>query len=151
VERGKARIKHGHSSSGKLTPTYSAWTGMLTRCRNPKDKNYENYGGRGITVCNSWLDFPAFLADMGEAPPGMSLDRIDVNGGYEPGNCRWATADQQSNNKRNNVFFEFQGERLTAPQWARKLGMKRVTLERRLNFYGWSIEKALTTPVLERK
>src|SRR6516164_1163876 len=92
--------KHGHNKVGKRTRTYRAWANMLTRCRNPKSGRWESYGGRGITVCERWLIFINFLADMGECPPGMYLDRIDVNGNYELGNCRWATASENSRNRR---------------------------------------------------
>lgn len=88
--------RHGHYRSR----TYRSWYSMKTRCANPANNNYVNYGARGITVCDEWQDFPAFLADMGVRPSGMSLDRIDVNGNYEPHNCRWATAYQQAQNKR---------------------------------------------------
>jgi hypothetical protein len=79
---------------------------MKDRCTNQNHKSYNNYGGRGITVCERWMDFRNFLQDMGERPEGMSIDRIDVNGDYEPGNCRWATAQQQSLNKRNSTSLE---------------------------------------------
>ena len=79
---------------------------MQNRCRNPDFKDWEHYGGRGIKVCERWSDFYNFLQDMGERPDGMSIDRIDVNGDYEPGNCRWATAKQQSLNKRNSISLE---------------------------------------------
>jgi hypothetical protein len=84
----------------KVTPAYNAWRSMRQRCGNPKCRNYPNYGGRGIVVCFRWELFDNFLADMGERPPGRSLDRIDNNGNYEPGNCRWATHSQQQANKR---------------------------------------------------
>jgi len=97
-----APIKHEQCWS----PTYSSWAGMKDRCTNQNHKSYNNYGGRGITVCERWMDFRNFLEDMGERPEGMSIDRIDVNGDYEPGNCRWATAEQQSLNKRNSTSLE---------------------------------------------
>ena len=82
------------------TPTYRSWASMIQRCTNEKRHNYAYYGGRGITVCVRWRDFDAFLADMGERPDGTTLDRIDNEGNYEPGNCEWATPKQQSNNRR---------------------------------------------------
>lgn len=97
--RAKGRnVTHGMSA----TPTYRTWSAMRKRCTNPADQAFHNYGGRGITVCARWQRFEAFLEDMGEAPPGMEIDRRDVDGGYHPDNCRWATPIQQANNKRNN-------------------------------------------------
>lgn len=92
---------HGHAPKGKPSSAYSTWCSMKRRCFNPKDKAWKHYGGRGITVCDRWRDsFESFLADMGEPPPGLSLDRRENNGNYEPGNCRWATQSEQVNNSR---------------------------------------------------
>ena len=93
---------HGQAVRGHMTPTYNSWMQMRRRCRDPKHGQWANYGGRGITVCDRWRDsFANFLADMGERPDGTSIDRIDNDGNYEPGNCRWATPLEQSHNKRN--------------------------------------------------
>ena len=105
-------------------PLYHTWYGMLARCQNPKAQSYRNYGGRGITVCDRWHKFENFYADMGDRPSNKhSIDRIDVDGPYSPENCRWATWEEQANNKRNTVWIEFQGERLSAAQWGRRLGV----------------------------
>jgi len=110
---------HGHASKTKYgcqSKTYIAWVNMKGRCLNPQSTYYPYYGGRGITVCDEWLQFTNFLNDMGESPAGLTLDRIDNDGHYEPGNCRWVSMKIQSNNRRargtafiNNYFGEIQG------------------------------------------
>ncbi len=93
-------FRHGHCVDGKTSRTYNAWVNMNSRCFNPKADKYRWYGGRGITVHDSWCrSFTNFLADMGECPPDLTLDRIDNNGNYEPGNCRWATWELQELNR----------------------------------------------------
>lgn len=92
-------FRHGHTT-GKFSPTYQSWCSMIQRCTNPNRESWPYYGGRGITVCPRWMSFDNFLEDMGERPPGLSLDRIDNDGNYEPGNCRWATPEEQHANRR---------------------------------------------------
>ena len=120
---------------------------MLTRCTNVNDEHYELWGGRGIKVCDRWrTSFKNFYADMGDRPEGLSLDRIDNDGDYEPSNCRWATQKQQQNNRRNNTSLAFNGLTATMSDWADRLGISKVTLCARLTRYGWSVERALSTP-----
>lgn len=116
------------------TKLYRVYRGMLQRCNNPNTVHYKNYGGRGITVCARWAEsFEAFRSDMGEPPADhLSLDRIDNDRGYEPGNCRWATDKDQARNTRRNVWVEHNGERLLATDWARKLGISRQRFDQRL-------------------
>jgi len=101
--RVEPRWRHGHAgthSGRKATRTYKAWQHMKDRCLNPNDGNYHYYGGRGITITPRWMDFVNFLADMGEVPEGLTLERINNDGNYEPGNCKWVTWAEQSTNKR---------------------------------------------------
>jgi hypothetical protein len=127
-------------------PLYSIWQLMLTRCRNPNHPYFRVYGGRGITVCARWHDFKLFLEDMGPRPPGHSIDRIDNDGNYEPGNCRWATPLQQSRNSSWNRMVTYNGETKCAAEWAEALNLPYKTLTARLRA-GWSAERALLEPV----
>jgi hypothetical protein len=94
------QLRHGHTWAGGGTPTYKTWSSMVRRCSNPKAGGWERYGGRGIKVCERWLKFDNFLADMGKRPPNLTLDRKNNDGNYEPGNCRWATRSEQQHNRR---------------------------------------------------
>jgi hypothetical protein len=118
---------------------------MLKRCRNPNDKQYRNYGGRGITVCDRWNEYENFHADMGERPEGMTLDRINNDGNYEPSNCRWATRKQQQNNRRVTVRVVFRGESLTYKEISDITGVGDAIIRSR-HANGWDLEKAATTP-----
>lgn len=115
-------VMHGHASPKKLgskhSPEYNTWLGMIQRCHNPNNKYYGNYGGRGIVVCERWRKFVNFLDDMQCKPsPKHSIDRIDNNGNYEPGNCRWATRREQNLNRRNTIFVAIGGVAKTIPEW----------------------------------
>lgn len=107
-------LKHGMEG----TPTYASWSSMKSRCNNENDANYSGYGGRGVRVCDEWFDFINFFNDMGLKPQDKTLDRIDVNGNYEPSNCRWATLKTQQRNRRNSVFVEHNGVDIPVPEYA---------------------------------
>jgi hypothetical protein len=127
-------------------PLYHVWRNMMKRCHDPRNKAWEHYGKRGITVCQSWRDIRNFIADMGPSyQEGLQIDRIDTNGDYEPPNCRWATRKEQGRNKRNNVILEHNGERMPFSAWAERMNLSEATIRRRLE-YGWDISRALTTP-----
>lgn len=137
-------LKHGHKTSTYRSRAYTAWVNMKKRCGTPGDRDYKNWGGRGIFVCDEWLNsFPNFLRDMGEPPPKHTIDRIDNNKGYFKENCRWVTRAQQSLNKRNNVRYQAFGEFLTLSEWSRKTGIGRITLLKRLQ-RGVPVEQALS-------
>lgn len=129
------------------TRLYYIWSHMKQRCYNENETNYHKYGARGIKVCGEWLDdFMAFRkwALSNGYRDDLTLDRIDFNGNYEPSNCRWATYIQQANNTRKNHLLTFNGETHTLTEWSRIVKIKRPTIERRINKYGWSVEEALT-------
>ena len=133
----------------KFEREYKSWHAAKRRCVNPDDGDYKWYGGRGIKMCPRWSGaegFKNFMDDMGPCPKGMTLDRDDNNGDYEPGNCKWSDQIDQHNNRTDNVFIEFDGKRLTVAQWERETGIKRHVLYGRVK-YGWSAERTLTTPV----
>lgn len=119
---------------------------MFLRCYSPEDKSYHRYGGRGIIVCDRWFDFRNFLADMGEKPSQKhSIDRINNDGNYEPGNCRWATASQQRHNRPDLVMTVVNGTPISAAELAHKLGMRVATVVARVK-YGWSGDRIANTP-----
>ena len=134
-----------HGKTGSIE--YSVWISMKGRCTNPRSDCYDRYGGRGIKVCDRWLNsFENFLADMGPRPSlAYSIDRIDNNGNYEPGNCRWATMKAQGSNKRSNRLLEHNGLAMTISQWTAHLGFGRGLIPNRLKS-GWSVERTLTEP-----
>jgi hypothetical protein len=142
-ETGKRHTTHGQ----KHTPEYSTWCAMKRRCHGANSSGHHKYGARGIAVCQRWRDsFEAFLADVGPRPsPAHTIGRIDNEQGYFPGNVRWETIQEQAHNKRTTRKITHDGLTLSAMQWARKLGIRYMTLIARLN-RGWSVDRALSTP-----
>lgn len=131
---------HGHSFS----TTYKAWQNMKIRCNNKSHKSWPDYGGRGITVCGCWSrSFKSFLTDMGQKPDGMELDRINNDGNYEQGNCRWTTHSINTRNRRSNVLITFNGTTLTLIEWSEKTGISFKALRHRIA-RGWTVERLLT-------
>lgn len=143
----RTNTKHGCSK----TRLYHVWNSMKQRCLNKNQKDYSNYGGRGITVCKEWAEsFEAFRdwALANGYNDELTIDRINSNGNYEPTNCRWVANIKQQNNKRNNHFLTYKGETHTVSEWAKKVGISVTALKQRL-FANWTIEKALTTKLRE--
>lgn len=147
IEAATKRLRtHGLSYAGE----HNVWSHMKSRCYNPGDKRFEHYGGRGISVCPRWRDsFENFIEDMGRRSTGMTLDRIDVNGNYEPSNCRWATMRTQQRNRSNTVMLSVDGESRPLVEWAERFGIGVPTVRLRLK-KGMTPKDALTTPVRQR-
>lgn len=139
------RLREQHGLSGTLQ--YRIWNSMIQRCTNVQNPAYARYGGRGIAVCERWMQsFEVFYSDMGDRPKGMTLDRVDTDGDYEPGNCRWATAKEQARNTRSNRMLSFRGESKCLQEWSDAIGIDKSSLRERLDA-GWSVERALTEPI----
>ncbi|MDZ7905216.1 MAG: hypothetical protein U5N55_05140 [Cypionkella sp.] len=140
-------LKHGMSE----TPEYQAWASMKARCSNPNLENYARYGGRGISVCDAWAQsFDAFFAHMGPRPDGRSLDRIDVDGNYEPGNCRWATASEQSQNRTNTLYVNVDGKMVALSKIEAEMGLTKGVVAARIAM-GWTVDRAISEPQLVKK
>lgn len=143
------RTKHGHASGmwgkkGTWSGEYMTWLNVKTRCFNPRGKRWQNYGGRGITMRPEWADsFEAFLADMGPRPAGHTIERIDNDGDYEPGNCRWASRLEQARNKRTTPLYEWRGQALPIGTIAKATGKNRDTLLGRMK-RGMTLEEAVS-------
>lgn len=137
-------VKHGKAS----TPEYRSWECMKARCLNPNTEGFERYGRRGIKVCDRWLDsFENFFADMGPKPTKRhTIDREDVDGNYEPSNCRWATHSEQCCNKSDNRLLTLNGETLPLIEWSRRFGVASHVIAQRVG-RGWSLQRALTAPI----
>ena len=138
-------LKHGHHRK----PWYSSYKAMMERCYLPSSGNYGRYGGKGVTVCEEWHDINKFAewAEHSGYAPGLTIDRLDPSKGYSPDNCRWATKKQQSNNRKNTIFYTYKGETNALTDWASIFGINRYTLYDRIEKRGWSVERALETPV----
>lgn len=138
--------KHGC----RHTRLYMVWKGMRCRCYTKTSSSFRNYGARGISICDEWNDYKKFKewAETHGYQEGLQIDRIDVNGNYEPSNCRWVGVITNANNKRNNRYIEYNGIIKTMSEWAREYNIKPATLWARLN-KGWSVEKALSQKVVE--
>lgn len=136
--------KHGH---GYDSPTYRSWKVMKNRCTRKSDKQWKDYGGRGIKVCEKWLKFSGFLEDMGIRPEGKTLDRINNDGNYEPHNCRWADLNQQRRNRSDNRLVEYQGKKMPLVSACEAAKLPYGTVRTRLDKYGWSESEALSKPV----
>lgn len=140
-------ITHGMSE----TSEYRSWAEMKSRCLNPKSRRFSYYGGRGITVCERWLDFQNFIDDMGNKPtPEHSIERIDVNGNYEPSNCKWVTFTEQQNNKRNTTMIEYNGKTQSIKDWCRELELNYRTIKDRL-INGWTVKEMFETPKMKSR
>ena len=139
----RAPRKHGHAKKGHVSKTWVSWNKMLVRCNNPKADKFAYYGGRGIRVCERWDEFANFLADMGERPANRTLDRIEVNGNYEPGNCRWATQKEQTRNTRRAHVIEYLGAKMSLAEAAERSGLKYHLVKDRIRA-GWTAERALS-------
>ena len=148
--RRKLPMSHGESR----TRLYKIWSGMISRCCNPNAHEYENYGGRGVKVCDEWRKYEPFRDwamangfDKTATKKECTLDRVDVNGDYEPSNCRWVDMKTQNRNTRGNVLITYKGETHCMSEWAEIAGLKYITFQHRL-YAGWSMEEAMNTPLL---
>jgi hypothetical protein len=143
--------KHGHTASGKTTKEYACWSGIVERCTNPEHHAWKDYGGRGITVSDSWIGeggFINFFTHIGPKPaPLHTVERIDNHKGYIPGNVKWATRKEQARNRRSNHRLEYLGKNLTIIEWAELIGIGYSTIQARLK-RGWSVEMSLTREVV---
>ena len=146
----ESTIKRSSTHGGSKTRLYTIWHDMLNRCYKENHRCYKDYGGKGVFVCDEWKNdkesFCLWALSHGYKP-GLSIDRIDNDKNYCPDNCRWVTMHQQSLNTSKNVKITYDGKTQTLKEWANELGIKNTTLHNRIHYYGWSIEKAFTTPV----
>ena len=146
-----SHIKHGHHTRVTTTELYAVWAAMIQRCTNPNNKQWKDYGGRGITVCNRWRKFEDFLEDMGEPPLGLTIERIKNDKGYCLDNCYWATPKEQARNRRSNHLITCFGKIQCIAAWSEETGIPHKTLRRRITELNWSPKRALTSPVRKYK
>lgn len=133
-----------HNAVG--TKEYITWTNIKARCTNPNNTSYKNYGGRGITIIDTWLNsFENFYNDMGDCPDGFSIERVENNKGYNKDNCIWASSKTQSMNRRSNFIVSYKGEEKPLKQWCDDLKLDYKKVFARIRQLNWSIEKALST------
>lgn len=139
--------KHGHARGGQITPEYTVWCAMVSRCTNTKNNRWYRYGARGISVCPEWSTFEGFIKDMGLRPsPDHSIERKDNDLGYSADNCVWATRSEQARNKSSNRLLTYLGETRCLVEWCERLNLCYATVIQRLNTYGWSVYRAFETP-----
>ena len=150
-KKAAAQMRDHEFTRTKWPVEYRAWNAMIRRCYDKKHPSFSRYAGRGITVCDDWIDsFPTFCADMQRCPEGSTLDRIDNASGYARNNCRWATRKEQANNRRSNTLITCNNETLNISQWSARLGVSQSTIASRLA-YGWSDADTITTPVRKHR
>jgi len=144
--RKEKMTKHGMYK----TKTFLTWKGMSARCNSNVPQAYKNYKGKGIKVCDRWLEFKNFYEDMGEKPEGLTIERINSNKNYEKSNCKWGTMGEQARNRDGNRYIEFNGKNQTIMDWANDLGVSWNCIKSRIDIYHWPVEKALTQPKCSR-
>lgn len=144
AELGGKRMVEMHTTHGMCgTPEYRTWRSIMNRCTNPNDPSFKDYGARGISVCDRWESFENFYADMGDKPAGLSIERLDVNGNYDPLNCVWADRETQANNKRNSHYITYEGVTKTLSQWAKYFNIPVWKLNQRLTRDRLSFDEAI--------
>ena len=143
--QGKRPGRHGKAR----TVEYKIWDGMIQRCTNPNSTAWDDYGGRGIKVCDRWLDFVNFYEDVGKRPPVHTIGRINNDGNYEPGNVEWQTVKQQNCNTRYSHKLTYNNKTLTIAEWCELTGITQSALYQRI-YYGWTVDRALTEPVRKK-
>lgn len=141
------KTTHGHSCD----ETYKLWLNMKQRCTNSNCPDYKDYGGRGITICEEWLEFTNFFRDMGKRPLGYTIERGNNKGNYCLDNCKWATSKEQARNKRNNLYITYRGKTKLLIKWSEETGIPYKVLWKRIYIYNWSIEAVLTTSVKQHR